>query len=72
MIEKKQSIGQFVKNKRKELGLTQEQFAQRVGVGLRFCRDVEQGKPTLRMDKLNQLLNYLGYELGVVEMERKE
>lgn len=56
----------FVKEKRRTLGLNQQTFAMRTGVGLRFVRDLEQGKPTLRMDKVNQVLNYLGYELGPV------
>lgn len=60
-------IAEIVKEKRKELGLTQEEFSARVGVGLRFLRELEQGKETLRMDKLNQVLNYLGLEIGVIK-----
>ena len=44
----------------------------RVHVGLRFVRELEQGKKTLRMDKVNQVLNYLGYELGPVESIKEE
>lgn len=55
-------IAVFVKNQRKELGYTQEQFALRVGVGLMFLRDLEQGKPSVRLDKVNEVLNYFGYE----------
>ena len=50
------TIGEFVKQKRKELGLTQEDFALRSGLGLRFVRELEQGKETVRMDKVNQAL----------------
>jgi y4mF family transcriptional regulator len=57
----------FVKEKRKKLKLSQTELAMRVHVGLRFIRELEQGKKTLRMDKVNQVLNYLGYELGPVE-----
>ena len=48
---------------RKEYGLTQEDLAMKSGVGLCFVRNLEQGKPTLRMDKVNQLLDLFNYEL---------
>lgn len=54
------TIGKFVKQKRKELGLTQEEFALRSGLGLRFVRELEQGKETVRMDKVNQALAMFG------------
>lgn len=50
------SIAAFIKRKRREAGLTQEEFAMRSGLGLRFVRDLEQGKPTVRMDKVNVAL----------------
>lgn len=49
-------IAEFVKTKRKEVGLTQKEFALRAGLGLNFVRDLEQGKKTVRMDKVNQAL----------------
>lgn len=49
-------IAEFVKRKRKEAGLTQEEFSVRSGLGLRFVRDLEQGKATVRMDKVNTAL----------------
>lgn len=49
-------IAEFIKQKRKEVGLTQEDFAIRSGLGLRFVREIEQGKETVRMDKVNQAL----------------
>lgn len=52
-----------VKALRKEAGLTQEDLAMKAGVGLNFVRNLEQGKPTLRMDKVNQLLDLFNYEL---------
>ncbi|MBP3234108.1 MAG: helix-turn-helix transcriptional regulator [Eubacterium sp.] len=55
-------IGKFVKSERKKLGLTQEEFALRSGLGLRFVRDLEQGKETVRMDKVNQALKMFGME----------
>ena len=55
-------IAQFVKQKRKEAGLTQEEFAIRSGLGLRFVRELEQGKETVRMDKVNQALSMFGME----------
>lgn len=55
-------IGKYVKDQRKQLGLTQEEFAMRSGLGLRFVRDLEQGKPTVRLDKVNQALAMFGAE----------
>ena len=55
-------IAIFVKQKRKEAGLTQEEFAIRSGLGLRFVRELEQGKETVRMDKVNQALAMFGME----------
>ena len=55
-------IAAFIKRKRKEAGLTQEEFAMRSGLGLRFVRELEQGKETVRMDKVNQALSMFGME----------
>ena len=55
-------IAKFVKDNRKKLGLTQEEFATRAGLGLRFVRDLEQGKNTLRLNKVNQALAMFGME----------
>lgn len=60
-------IRTFVKQKRKELGLTQEDLALNAGVGLRFVRDLEQGKKTLRIDKINDVLALFGKEVGVID-----
>lgn len=65
-----QSLNEYVKTKRRMLGLSREEFAQKAGVGLRFLRELEQGKETLKMDKVNQVLNLLGMQLGVVPMDR--
>ena len=62
-MESKNNLAQLIKQKRKKLKLTQVDLAQKAGVGLRFLRELESGKTTLRMDKVNQLLNLLGYEL---------
>lgn len=56
------AIADYVKENRKKLGLTQEEFAMRAGLGLRFVRDLEQGKKTLRLDKVNQALAMFGME----------
>ena len=53
-------IAEFVKTNRKAAGLTQKEFAMRSGLGLRFVRDLEQGKETVRMDKVNQALAMFG------------
>lgn len=55
-------IGDYVKDERKKAGLTQEEFALRSGLGLRFIRELEQGKKTVRMDKVNQALAMFGME----------
>lgn len=60
------SISTTVKQLRKQYHLTQEELSLKSGVGLRFVRDLEQGKETLRLDKVNQLLEYFGY--GMVAM----
>ena len=59
----KTTLSQTVKKLRKEFGLTQEELAMKSGVGLNFVRQLEQGKPTLRMDKVNQLLDLFNYAL---------
>ncbi len=52
-----------VKILRKQYNLTQEELSLKSGVGLRFVRDLEQGKETLRLDKVNQLLDFFNYEM---------
>ncbi len=51
-------------------GLTQPDMARKAGVGLRFVREMEQGKETLRMDAVNQVLKLFGFELGPVKIDR--
>ena len=60
----------FVKEKRKLIKITQPELADKAGVGLRFVRDLEQGKTTLRMDKVNDVLALFGYELGPTAINR--
>ena len=64
-------IAEFVKKSRKEAGLTQEEFAMRSGLGLRFVRDLEQGKTTVRMDKVNVALGMFGMEAAPALKENK-
>ena len=56
----------FVKSRRRSMGLTQKDLADRAGVGLRFIHDLEQGKESLRMDKVNQVLALFGHRLEPV------
>ena len=63
------NLNEDIKGLRKKTRLTQVEFAKRVGVGLRFIRELEQGKSTIRLDKLNQVLEFLGFHL---EVERNE
>ena len=65
------AIAEFVKQKRREAGLTQAEFALRSGLGLRFVRDLEQGKETVRMDKVNQALAMFGMEAVPGKMKRQ-
>lgn len=64
-------LSEFVKLKRSNARLTQPELAEKAGVGLRFIRDLEQGKSTLRMDKVNQVLQLFGSQLGPVSIEPK-
>ena len=54
-----------IKDMRRSAGLSQVELAQRTGVGLRFIRELEQGKPTVRLDKVNQVLSLFGCELQI-------
>ena len=58
-----------IKDLRSKIGLNQIEFAKRVGVGLRFLRELEQGKTTVRLDKLMQVLDFLGYHLELKKNE---
>ena len=59
-----QSLSDFVKTRRKQLGLTQQDLAERAGVGLRFVRDLEQGKESIQLDKVNQVLLLFGHVMA--------
>lgn len=65
-------LSDFVRGKRKQYKLTQRDLADRAGVGIRFIRELEGGKRTLRMDKVNVVLDLFGHELGAVPIEREE
>ncbi len=65
-------LSEYLKEKRKLLNLTQEDLALKAGVGLRVVREMEKGKPTLRMDKVNQVLMLFGAELGVVSKLKED
>ncbi|MBO4741151.1 MAG: helix-turn-helix transcriptional regulator [Bacteroidales bacterium] len=60
------TCGKYVKDMRRQYGLTQEQLAAKAGVGLRFLRELESDKATLRMDKVNMVLEMFGAKLGVI------
>jgi len=66
------SIGKIIQGLRKKAGLDQVEFAKRAGVGLRFVRELEQGKNTVRLDKVNQVLEFLGHHLEVVRNGREQ
>jgi Helix-turn-helix. len=57
---------------RKQYKLTQEELSLKSGVGLRFVRDLEQGKETLRLDKVNQLLDFFNYEMVATQKNNNQ
>jgi y4mF family transcriptional regulator len=65
-------LSKHIKLKRKQNKLTQPELAIKAGVGLRFVRDLEQGKTTLRMDKVNDVLRLFGEELGPIPLSREK
>lgn len=72
MRENLTELSLYIKNKRKQNKLTQPELAMKAGVGLRFVRDLEQGKSSLRMDKVNDVLRLFGEMLGPVKMDREK
>lgn len=52
--------------------MTQKDLAERAGVGLRFIRDLEQGKESLQLDKVNQVLVLFGHKMGPIEIEDRD
>ena len=66
------NLSTYVKEMRRQFGLTQVDLAAKSGVGLRFLRELEQGKETLRLDKVNQVLMLFGQEIGPVPIKREE
>ena len=65
------NIGKRIKEIRKTAKITQVELSQRAGVGLRFIRELERGKPTVRLDKVDQVLEFFGYHLEIVTNERR-
>jgi y4mF family transcriptional regulator len=65
-------LADFVKRKRKLVKLTQPELAEKAGVGLRFIRELEQGKKSLRLDKVNQVLQLFGHQMGAVPQSTQE
>ena len=63
-------LADYVREMRKKYHLTQVDLSEKSGVGLRFVRELEGGKTTLRLDKVNQVLNLFGSECGPVPMKR--
>ncbi len=61
------NIAAYVKYQRKKLGMTQEELALKAGVGIRFVRELERGKETIQLDKVNQVLSLFGTSLTPVK-----
>ena len=64
------SLSEYVKQMRKEHNLTQVELSEKSGVGLRFVRELEHGKQTLRLDKVNQVLSLFGTKVGVISISK--
>lgn len=65
-------LAEFVKERRKEVNLTQEEFAERTGVALTVIRKIEQGKTNLNLDKVNLILSMFGHEMIPVDSKEIE
>ncbi|HPX28534.1 MAG TPA: helix-turn-helix transcriptional regulator [Sphaerochaeta sp.] len=65
-------LSTLIREYRKQANLTQEEFALLSGLGVRFVRELEQGKPTVRLDKVNQALALLGFKMAPVPIQMKE
>jgi y4mF family transcriptional regulator len=65
-------LSKLIKQRRKEKGITQEELSAKSGLGLRLIREIEQGKTSMRVDKVNQLLNLFGMELMAAPKTRKD
>ena len=70
IITMNDTLSKFIKAKRRALKLTQHELSDKAGVGIRFIRELEAGKNTLRIDKVNQVFDLFGYELGPVPISR--
>ena len=66
------TLSKYVKAMRKQYNLTQVELSEKSEVGLRLVRELEQGKRTLRLDKVKQILNLFGSEVGVVPMTKTD
>lgn len=66
-----EALAEFIKKRRKKAKLTQAELAQRAGVGLRFIRELEASKKTLRLDKVEQVLQLFGHTVGAIEAKRE-
>lgn len=66
------NLSTTVKMLRKQYNMTQEELSLKSGVGLRFVRNLEQGKETLRLDKVNQLLDFFNYEMVAIQKNNNQ
>jgi y4mF family transcriptional regulator len=63
-----ESLSEFVKKRRRQAGMTQEDFAERAGVALTVIRKIEQGKDNLSLAKVNQVLLMFGHTVGPIKV----
>ncbi len=67
-----QTLAEFLKYRRKEVNLTQEEFAERTGIALTVIRKIEQGKTNLNLDKVNSVMKMFGHQLAPVPIKDLE
>ena len=63
------NLSSFIKYHRKKQGITQKELASKAGVGIRFIREMEQGKQTLQLDKVNQVLSLFGFGITPCKLQ---
>lgn len=71
MKQEQTLLSKFVRLKRKSLKMTQKEMSEKSGVGIRFIRELERGKQTLKMNKVNEVLDLFGFVLGPIESIRE-
>jgi y4mF family transcriptional regulator len=70
--EFEETIGTFVRDRRKAAQMTQRELGELAGVGTRFVSELERGKPSVRLSVVNRVLAVFGKSLGIVDAPRQD